>query len=325
MSFAKSLLIGGVLLFGTIGVAAYLKKQPQKEKEAVEFVALELPQVQEAPVVARPAAPPVAMRDEVLPEADRIDLFFNTGLPKLPIVETVAYSSRVDWLQGRPAWVADYASYYKTSRHFIARSLNQERDYFSQKISNGDRFNVLRNDIELEFYLVVDLSRCKMWAYYIDDEKDERVLMKSYTVGVGRPDEKRASGWLTPVGKYTLGSKIAVYRPGTMGLYNNEKIEMMRIFGTRWIPFDQELRGCTAPARGLGIHGCPWIEVNGELVEDLSGLGEHSSDGCIRLSTSDMEELFSIIITRPVTIEIVNDFFQASPPGVEVEPKLNGG
>jgi len=319
MSFVKTVVVGSCILFGAIGVAAYVKKSGASESQP-DVVAIEWESDVAAYQEAEPA-PAVELRDDVeLPEGDRMELFFNTAWPKLPIVQTVAYSSRVDWLDGRPAWVADYASHFKTSRHFIARSLNQDLDYFSQKVSNGDRFNVLRTDVELEFYLVVDLNRCKMWAYYIDTESDERVLMKSYDVGVGRSDSKKASGWLTPLGKYTLGSKIAVYRPGTMGLYNNDKIEMMRVFGTRWIPFDEELRGCTAPARGLGIHGCPWVEVEGELVEDTSGLGDHSSDGCIRLRTEEMEELFSIIITRPVTIELVGDFFQASLPGTEVEP-----
>lgn len=325
MSVAKSLTVVGCLLFGAIGVTALVKhRETLPEVSVAESV--EIPLNQERKRLAAPAepivvaTPPSPMRED-LPDAQRMDLFFNTGWPKLPIVETVTYASRVDWLAGRPAWIADYAAHFRTSRHFIARSLNGELDYQSQEVSNGDRFNVLRPEKNVEFYLVVDLSRCRMWVYYLDMDKNERVLLTSYPVGVGREEKGKASGWLTPLGKYTLGSKVAVYRPGTTGLYNNEKTEMIRVFGTRWIPFDQEIKGCSAPARGFGIHGCPWTEGGrGELVEDLTGLCDHSSDGCVRLRTRDMEELFSVIISRPTTIELVRDFFEASPPGKEVEP-----
>lgn len=322
MSFAKSLVVGGCLLFGAIGVTAVVKnRQVKADSPGAELV--EIPLVQEVKVVAVPeeSKPSLIALEAELPDANRMALFFNTGWPKLPIVETVTYSSRVDWLAGRPAWVADYAAHFKTSRHFIARSLNGKVDYQTQNVANGDKFNVLRSDVDLEFYLVADLSRCRMWVYYLDVAKNERVLLTSYPIGVGREEGGRASGLLTPLGKYKLGSKIAVYRPGTMGLYNNEKTEMIRVFGTRWIPFEQEVKGCTAPARGFGIHGCPWSDnSSGELAEDLSGLGDRASDGCIRLQTRDMEELFSIIISRPTTIELVSDFFQATPPGREVEP-----
>ena len=64
---------------------------------------------------------------------DRIHEFFTTGINKLPIVETITYTPRVQWLEGRAAWVSDYASYYGTSRHFIARSLNGKSRLFHPK------------------------------------------------------------------------------------------------------------------------------------------------------------------------------------------------
>ncbi len=94
---------------------------------------------------------------------------------------------------------------------------------------------------------------------------------------------------------------------------------MIRIFGSRWIPFDKEVSDCTAPAKGLGLHGVPWVfnPKNSQLEQDVSSIGKHESDGCIRLSTQDVEELFSIIITKKTTVELVNDFFDAKLPGVE--------
>ncbi len=300
----------------------------KKETSSVDAPAV---RVEEVPLAKelqplKPAEIPMAQPvveaervDVVLPEADRISRFFALDSSKLPFIETISYTSRVPWLQGRPAWIADYATYYATSRHFIARSLNRKPDYFTQKISPGDRFNVFKKDKEIQFYLVIDLSRCKLWFYSYDQQANERILLKTYRVGLGRLDPKMASKCLTPKGKYQLGSKIAIYKPGTVGFYQDEKIEMVRVFGTRWIPFDKELEGCTESARGLGIHGAPWSldPVTGQFVEERSKIGKYDSDGCIRLASEDMEELFSIIITKPTTVELVDDFYSAKLPGQE--------
>jgi lipoprotein-anchoring transpeptidase ErfK/SrfK len=47
-------------------------------------------------------------------------------------------------------------------------------------------------------------------------------------------------------------------------------------------------------------------------------IGAYDSDGCIRLSSADIEELFSIVLTKPTFVEIVKDFHEAKLPGVEV-------
>ncbi len=235
--------------------------------------------------------------------------------PKLPIVETIAYKSRVPWQKGRSAWLSDYARYYHTSRHFIARSLRGKPNYTDQEVAEGNRFNVYRLDKEIRFHLLVDLTRCRMWLYYDDLAARERVLLKSYPVGIGRQDETKPSGYLTPCGVYTLGSKVAIYKPKAMGMHKGQSVEMVRLFGTRWIPFDKELAECTAPAKGFGIHGVPWIETSkGELVEDIESLGCYQSDGCIRLAREDIEEIFAIIITKPAVIEVVKDFYSAAQP-----------
>lgn len=260
-----------------------------------------------------------AISDLDLPTANYIESFFDPAALKLPIVETVTYTSRVPWLKGKSAWVSDYASHFKTSKHFIARSLNRKPDYFNQNVKNGDRFNVLRTDKDFYFYLLVDVSRCKMWFYYIDNESGERVLVKTYNVGLGRPDDLKASGFLTPIGKYTLGEKVAVYRPGVMGFYKNESAEMVKVFGTRWIPFEKEIAGCSAPARGLGLHGNPLVydSQTGKWKEDSGGIGNYIGDGCVRMPQIDVEELFSIIVSRPTTVELVHDFYEAELPGKE--------
>lgn len=358
MSLPKLLGLLALVLFGSIGIAAWWKSskadpypaetkravvvskstapQPVRLKEEVRVVKPAEKQLKKetaatAPtIVSAGSTTPASAKTQVvatasqtpgrqLPQADRISQFFIRDAKQFPIVETIVYKSRVPWLQGRPAWLADYASHYRTSRHFIARSLHGKRDYFKQDITDGDRINVLRSDKNLAFHLVVDVLRCKMWFYYLDLDSKEKTLVKSYDVGIGRLDSSTASGFLTPLGKYTLGERTGIYRTNSKGLYSNQEIPMITVFGTRWIPFEDEVADCTAPSKGLGIHGCPWTldPATSEYVEDSSGIGNHTSDGCIRLRTDDMEELFAIIISRPTTIELVRDFFDAKVPGVE--------
>lgn len=327
MSFPKLFILSAALLFIVIGIAAWIRggtKTPAVEETAL-YTPIEVSLESQTQI---PVAPdnlfvenetrPIERPNEELPDADRIEELFNKTDPRLPIVETIVYKSRVPWQKGRPAWLSDYASHFSTSRHFIARSLNGKSDYFKQDVAEGDRFNVLRPGKSINFYLLIDTSRSKMWFYYLDLESNERVLLKTYPVGLGRIDSSKPSGLLTPLGKYTLGNKIAIYKPKMTGFHNGEKIEMIQIFGTRWIPFEKEVSGYTAPALGFGLHGVPWIPDNkGQLRENLESLGKYESDGCIRLATKDIEELFSIIITRPTIIELVKDFNTAKLPGIE--------
>lgn len=256
-----------------------------------------------------------------LPDIDIVERLFSTGDDKLSsIVETITYKAKVPWLQGRQAWLADFASHYHTSRHFIARSLNGSKDYLTQTIKEGDKFNVLKNDINLQFYLVVDLSTCSMYFYAINGSLNQKILLKVYKVGLGRPDRSRASGCLTPLGKYSLGNKVVTYKPQSMGLYQGQSQEMIRIFGTRWIPFEKEISGCSDKAKGYGIHGAPWCESEDHVLKENSeGIGQYLSDGCIRLTTNDIEELFAIIITKPTIVDIVKDFSDAIIPGNELK------
>lgn len=333
MSMSRVILFGSFLLFAAIGVVGVVKKKSKSTTEIVQAP----PPVPVTPVFVTPPQPvtpppqlvvsealapskPVANTEkDDFPSVDRSFQLFTTGQNKFPIVETVVYASSVPWLKGRPAWVADYASHYQTSRHFIARSLNGKPDYLTQKVSTGCRFNVFRADKNIQFYLLVDASRLKMGLYYVDLGTQERVLIKTFDVGLGRPDPKSKSGLATPLGTYSLGSHVAIYKQGVVGTFHDQKAEMIRIFGTRWIPFDKELEDATAPAKGLGLHGAPWKEdpKTGQLVENRGCIGAYDSDGCIRLKSEDIEEIFSIVITKPTYIVIVKDYHEAKLPGVE--------
>lgn len=328
MSLGKILGLTAFILFSVIALTAFLKDSGEAPAlvSKVEPIEIDLeeeivkPKVQEVikelPVVVKasfePPAPiikpPTPAKE--LPEADRLDELFSVTGPKLPFVETIIYKSRVAWQKGRPAWLSDYASHFGTSRHFIARSLNGKADYFKQDVSDGDKFNVLKQDRDLEFQLVVDTSRCKLWLFALDGGK--QVLLKTFSVSLGRKDSSKESGMLTPLGKYSLGDKVAIYKPGVMGHYKGQKTEMIRVFGTRWIPFSKETRDSTAPPKGFGIHGVPWAKgKGGEWEEDLLSLGKYESDGCIRLASDDIETIFAIIISHPAYIELVRDYFDS--------------
>jgi len=168
----KFFLIGATVLFALLGSVALIKKMTSRP--VVQAAAVEQPSavqpIAETPVVSVPVAidsivaRPVASSDDDFPQIDRIFQLFTLGSTKFPIVESVTYCSSVPWLKGRPAWLSDYAAHYNTSRHFIARSLNGKSDYFSQKVSEGSRFNVFRTDKHMQFYLLVDF-RAARWAF----------------------------------------------------------------------------------------------------------------------------------------------------------------
>jgi hypothetical protein len=309
MGYPKWLAIGSVVLFGVIGTTALLRREPAPKQE----------QVAVAPAPKPTKAEPVAAAPKPPAPVNRIEMLFSPRGTTLPIAETVTYSSRASWQKGRAAWIADYARHHATSTHFIARSLNARADYEVPPVANGDRFNVLR-DGNWSFYLLVDASRHQMYFYYLDHDKNTRTLIKTYDVGLGRADANSPSRSLTPLGKYQLGQRTAVFAPGVQGSYRGQQIEMVRVFGTRWIPFEKEVANCTAPAKGLGLHGAPWKPdtKSGKLIEDRASVGGNESDGCIRLKIEDIEELYAVISTRPTTIEIVSDITTANLPGKEV-------
>ena len=324
MAVPRVLVLGTVALFAVIGVTAGVKKFLFTSKAPeVQQVAKQVP-IQKRVETTRLALVPTTVAAEPLqkegdfPEEDCIEQIFTTGPNKLPFVETITYESNVPWLKGRPAWLGDYASYYSTSRHFIARSLNKKVDYSAQKLLPGSKFNVFKKDRNFQFYLLVDLSRCKMGFYYVDLDTNERLLLKTFKVGLGKPS-KTPSGSLTPIGRYLLGDKIAVYKPGIMGQFQDKQVEMIRVFGTRWVPFGKEIGQITSPAKGLGIHGSPWTtDKKGNWSEVRQMVGTYQSDGCIHMNHEDMEALFSIIITKPTVIEVVKKLQDARLPGVEV-------
>lgn len=323
MSIPKMLFGGVVLVFAAIGIAAMFKQSPQEKTQ--EAVVLEAHPKEETSIISvpvKPALPSVSTisvkkPSDDFPAIDRVFQLFSTTSSRLPIVETITYSSSVPWLKGRPAWIADYATHYKTSRHFIARSLNGKPDYLTQKVFEGSKFNVFRQDKQIQFYLLCDLTRLKIGFYYVDLDTQERVLLKSYPISAGRLDPTRASGSLTPLGRYELGDRIAVYKPGVLSHVGEKPVEMVTIFGTRWIPFGKEVGSGVQP-KGLGIYGAPWVESEGEWKECAQVIGQYTTDGGIQMRAKDIEEVFAIVVSKPAFIEVVKNFQDAKLPGIEV-------
>lgn len=321
MAIARILLIGSTALFSMIAITAVIKKSRTHEKEnSSQIEKKKVPCIIQQSEIEKPCTKPLSLKGE-LPSIDRIhQLFSKNPNSQLPIIETISYSSSVSWLAGRPAWLNDYADYYQTSSYFILRSLGAQGDYSQQRIVEGNRFNVFRRDKKIEFYLLVDISRCKMGFYYFDVGTNERVLLKTYSIGLGKLDSTKPSGTLTPLGRYLLGKRVAVYKLDTKGVYQNKNVDMVTVFGTHWIPFELEVDRSTEPAKGYALQGSPWVvdASSEQLIEDLTCIGGYCSNGCIRLASKDISELFAIIITQPTFIEIVKDFSEATLPGIEV-------
>lgn len=353
MTLPRIFLFISLVLFGAIGIAAVVKRKSAAKAETVktdltqntQVIEINLATLQPA-VAARVAVEPIkeepvqkqvvpehALQEQILqnqleqkqpqvsyndtPSCDKIELLFQKNSP-LPIVQTIAYKSKVSWKTGRSAWLVDYAAHYKTHLHFIARSMNGKPDYNPRPASEGQLFNVLSQNVNFNFHIVVDISRCKLMLYAVLPDVQERMLLKTYPVSLGRVDPTKASGCLTPVGKYSLGSRIAIYQPKMMGTYKGKRTEMITVFGTRWIPFEKELASCSEPAKGYGIHGTPWhINSEGRLVDNTSSIGKYESDGCIRMRAQDIEEVFAIVSTHQTVIEIVSDFSKMTLPGKE--------
>lgn len=270
-----------------------------------------------SPVLSKPIQLESISQDSDLPEnKNRMAQLFQPYPPILPFIETVSYSTKVPFVTGRQAYLGDYASHYKTSKHFISRSLHGKTNYFLEKVRLGDRFNVLKMDKEIEFHCIADLSRLKLWIYAYDKNEDRRYLLKTYPICAGKIDFQSPSGCLTPTGVFAVGKDVAVYKEGVMGNWRNEPKEMISIFGVRWIPFAKELSDCSGSCKGLGFHGVPWRKnEQGQYVECPDCISQYSSEGCIRFRTEDIEEIYSLLTSRPSFVHIVRDFTLAKLPG----------
>ena len=143
------------------------------------------------------------------------------------------------------------------------------------KRANGLTSDVIRPQQKLKvpkgrFSIVVDKSQQQLLL------TEENQFIKSYPVATGKDDA-------TPEGTFTIINKVpnpVWYKQGAVVPQGSPE----NILGTRWMGFDKA---------GYGIHGSV----------DPSPISEQATAGCVRMTNSDVEELFAIVpIGTEVTI-----------------------
>ena len=141
------------------------------------------------------------------------------------------------------------------------------------KRANGLKTDVIRPGQQLKipkgrFGIVIDKSQNQLLL------TEENQFLKTYLVATGKDNS-------TPVGTFRIVNKLpnpVWYKQGAV--VPSESPD--NILGTRWMGIDKE---------GYGIHGSI----------DPTALGQHVTAGCVRMSNSDVEELYAIV---PVGTEV---------------------
>lgn len=141
------------------------------------------------------------------------------------------------------------------------------------KRANGLSSDTIRPQQKLKvpkgrFTIVVDKSQKQLLL------TEDNQFIKSYPVGTGKDDS-------TPEGTFTIVNRIpnpVWYKQGAVVPQGSPE----NILGTRWMGFDKS---------GYGIHGSV----------DPSPIAQQSTAGCVRMTNSDVEELFAIV---PVGTEV---------------------
>jgi lipoprotein-anchoring transpeptidase ErfK/SrfK len=106
--------------------------------------------------------------------------------------------------------------------------------------------------------------------------KSDEEILKTYVVSTGMNNS-------TPTGKFKIVNKLinpTWFKTGVIVPSGSPE----NILGSRWMGFD---------IAGYGIHG----------NHDPQSLGKQATQGCVRMSNSDVEELYAIVpIDTEVTI-----------------------
>ena len=120
------------------------------------------------------------------------------------------------------------------------------------------------------FSIVVDKSQNTLIL------KTDEEIIKTYIVSTGINNS-------TPVGNFKIINKLSNptwFKAGAVVAPNSPD----NILGSRWLGFDLP---------GYGIHG----------TTDPQSLGKQVTQGCVRMSNSDIEELYAVVpIETEVTI-----------------------
>ncbi len=161
--------------------------------------------------------------------------------------------------------LAKIAKEFKTTVELIMKSNNLS----AEKIVPGKKIKVWT----LPFSIVVDKSQNTLFL------KAGEEVIKTYTVSTGANNT-------TPAGNFKIVDKIpnppwfkpgaGMIPPGSSG----------NILGSRWLGLNKQ---------GYGIHG----------TTDPQSLGKQITQGCVRMSNSDVEELY-IIVPQDTEVTIID-------------------
>lgn len=150
------------------------------------------------------------------------------------------------------------ASQFNTNYEFIVRINNKHRT----SIRVGERLKILKGNVTV----LVDKSDYTL-TLLLDGH-----FIKQYPVGTGKSDK-------TPEGKFVIDNKLinpVWYSPDGIYQYGDPE----NVLGTRWIGFEDK-KGLY----GYGIHG----------TAEPDSIGKEMSNGCIRLTNEDVEDLFDYV------------------------------
>ncbi|MCX7703244.1 MAG: L,D-transpeptidase family protein [Planctomycetota bacterium] len=142
---------------------------------------------------------------------------------------------------------------------FIMR-INNIKD--ERKLNIGDRLKIpAPKGKKMEAFVQVDKSEHSLSVFI------NGLFLKRYAVGLGKDDR-------TPEGEFTIMSKVN--KPSWKGKpYGDPE----NIIGDWWLGFDE------TKFKGLGIHG----------TNDPTSIGKDVSEGCVRLTNEDVDELANTI------------------------------
>ncbi len=251
-----------------------LKAGPKKDKDAEEFKPIEKPGEK------KQGAPSLDIVDKYLKEGKKYearnilsDLFINKKIPEKQkeikelldkLNEELIFSSSpfpdaVMYTVQAGDIMARIAKQFNTNYELIIRINNKS----PTRLNIGDKLKILTGKTKIlisksDFTLTLLLN-----DHYV----------KQYRIGTGKNDK-------TPVGTFEVKNKMkdpTWYSPnGGIFPYGHPE----NILGTRWIGFKDK-----PDLYGYGIHGTTLPD----------SIGTASSNGCVRMLNSDVEELYDFV------------------------------
>jgi len=208
--------------------------------------------------------------------------FAGEAMDKLSVINTSYLFSAVpnEWNQLVQIQKGDslmkLAYKYKTTANFIAKANGRDLNW---SLVPNQRITV--PTIE-SYRIVVDKDDLHLYLYTGSGK-----FIKRYLVGIGRMDH------LTPPGQYVIWHKLKspVWHDRDTGRIVKPDSPDYPL-GTRWMTISPASNP-EAFSR-LGIHG----------TNEPETIGQRASDGCVRMSNEESEELF-IIVPKGTPVEIV--------------------